>query len=234
MRAFTRAMITAAVTAGLASAANATVTVTAVAGSNPYAGPTPTYDFDTPGTTPTTIPPGTTPPGPGGIITIGSFGNLYAQPYGSTGRYYAVGPSTQTPGTVLFGSLGAIYNLSFIWGSIDQYNSLTFTDAAGNPLIGSQYTWTGSQIAAMIPALANGNRSTANTNPLVTFFFDGLDPTLIGGMQMTSLQNAFEIDDIAVNGVPEPGTWAMMLLGLGVVGFAIRRRKSATELTQLA
>ena len=27
--------------------------------------------------------------------------------------------------------------------------------------------------------------------------------------------------------VPEPGTWAMMLLGFGAVGFAMRRRKSA-------
>ncbi len=225
--------MTAAATVGLASAANATITVTAVPGSNPYAGPTPTYDFDTPATTPVTQPPGTTPPGPGGIITIGSFGLLFAQPYGSTGYYYAVGPSTATPGTVLFG-LPGIAQISFIWGSIDQYNSLTFTDAAGNPL-GAAYTFTGSQIAAMIPALANGNRTSANTNPLVTFLFGGSDIGLIGGMQLTSLQNAFEIDDIAItSGVPEPGTWAMMLLGLGVVGFAIRRRRSVQELTQLA
>jgi hypothetical protein len=27
--------------------------------------------------------------------------------------------------------------------------------------------------------------------------------------------------------VPEPGTWAMMLLGFGAIGFALRRRKSA-------
>ncbi len=29
----------------------------------------------------------------------------------------------------------------------------------------------------------------------------------------------------AVSGVPEPGTWAMMLLGFGGVGFSMRRRK---------
>jgi hypothetical protein len=26
--------------------------------------------------------------------------------------------------------------------------------------------------------------------------------------------------------VPEPGTWAMMLVGLGAIGFALRGRKS--------
>ena len=30
------------------------------------------------------------------------------------------------------------------------------------------------------------------------------------------------------NAVPEPGTWAMMLLGFGAVGFAMRRRRGAT------
>ena len=233
MRALARLFITAAATAGIASAANATISVSAIPGSNPYSGPAPVYDFNTPGTTPVTLPAGTTPPGPGGIITIGSFGNLFAQPFGSTGNYYAVGPSTQSPGTVLFG-LPGIAQVSFIWGSIDQYNSLTFTDAAGNPL-GAAYTFTGTYIASLIPALANGNRSSANTNPIVTFLFGGSDIGLIGGMQLTSQFNAFEIDDIAItSGVPEPGTWAMMLLGLGVVGFAVRRRKSAQGLTQLA
>lgn len=34
--------------------------------------------------------------------------------------------------------------------------------------------------------------------------------------------------------VPEPSTWAMMLLGFGAVGFAMRRRKVATGLVRLA
>ena len=31
-------------------------------------------------------------------------------------------------------------------------------------------------------------------------------------------------------GVPEPGTWAMMLLGFGAIGVALRRRKAALPL----
>lgn len=34
--------------------------------------------------------------------------------------------------------------------------------------------------------------------------------------------------------VPEPGTWAMMLLGFGAVGFAMRRRRRTAGLLQIA
>lgn len=37
----------------------------------------------------------------------------------------------------------------------------------------------------------------------------------------------FSLDNLTLNGsaVPEPGTWAMMLLGFGAIGFALRRSK---------
>ena len=34
--------------------------------------------------------------------------------------------------------------------------------------------------------------------------------------------------------VPEPGTWAMMLIGFGGMGVALRRRRSATMISQIA
>jgi hypothetical protein len=33
----------------------------------------------------------------------------------------------------------------------------------------------------------------------------------------------------AVSAVPEPATWIMMLLGFGSIGFAVRRRRAATN-----
>jgi hypothetical protein len=39
--------------------------------------------------------------------------------------------------------------------------------------------------------------------------------------------------DVNFNAVPEPATWAMMLLGFGAVGFSIRRRRTPA-LAQLA
>ena len=40
--------------------------------------------------------------------------------------------------------------------------------------------------------------------------------------------------DASDGAVPEPSTWAMMLLGFGAVGFAMRRRKVAAGLVRLA
>jgi hypothetical protein len=34
---------------------------------------------------------------------------------------------------------------------------------------------------------------------------------------------------VAVNGVPEPGTWATMVSGFGLIGFAMRRRRRGTD-----
>ena len=38
----------------------------------------------------------------------------------------------------------------------------------------------------------------------------------------------------AAAGVPEPATWAMMLMGFGAMGFAIRRRRDATVRVRFA
>lgn len=37
---------------------------------------------------------------------------------------------------------------------------------------------------------------------------------------------------VAITPVPEPATWAMLILGLGVVGFALRRSRQAGRLAQ--
>lgn len=219
-----KVLIFAAATTGLASVANAQATPSATPGTDPYSGPAPTYDFDT--TTPATDPSGC-------CIVAGTSSGLYAQPYGSTGNYFSSGPSTTEPATIFFGAYaGSIANLSFIWGSVDSYNTLSFTDALGN-LLGAGYTFTGTDIAALIPAPANGDQVSPNTNPVVLFTF--ADPTVVGGMQLTSNgTNAFEIDNIAINPVPEPATWAMMLFGFGAVGYSMRRRRNAGLIAQAA
>lgn len=47
--------------------------------------------------------------------------------------------------------------------------------------------------------------------------------------QLTATGTSLNIDNINVNdpaAVPEPSTWAMMVLGFGLVGFAMRRRQT--------
>ena len=41
----------------------------------------------------------------------------------------------------------------------------------------------------------------------------------------------FDLYPYAAGGVPEPATWAMMIMGFGLVGFAARRRAAAVVTT---
>ena len=41
----------------------------------------------------------------------------------------------------------------------------------------------------------------------------------------------FGLDNLSLTAVPEPSTWAMMIVGFGLVGAAARRRKSAGRTT---
>ena len=201
----------AALTIALSSGANAAISVSVTPGTPVYSGPTPTYDFDA------TVAPHTG----GAVVTLPNT-SAHAQPVGSTGNYYSVGPTDGEPGTIDLSSFGDIFSISLLWGSVDSYNTLTFIDGLGNALAGG--TFVGNDIFNP----ANGDQTDPNTNPLVTFYFTGADVANVAGISLTSNGiNAFETDNYAINAVPEPGTWAMMLLGFGAVGFAMRRRKTA-------
>ena len=198
------------------SAASAGITLTGnVPGVSPYSGPAPTYTFD----------PGSRPTVSGGAFVTGTNGILYAQPYGSSGYYYAVGPSTNTTGTIDLSSFGDITSLSFLWGSVDSYNTLEFLDAGMNILA----TFTGNDIFNP----ATGSRTDPNTNPIVTFSLTGSDVSNFSYLRLISTSNAFEIDNLTIGAVPEPASWALMLLGFGGIGLALRRRRNP-GLAQLA
>ena len=52
-----------------------------------------------------------------------------------------------------------------------------------------------------------------------------------------SIQNVQQIrldETGAVGAVPEPGTWAMMLVGFGAMGFSVRRRRKTQNMPQVA
>jgi hypothetical protein len=69
----------------IALPAQAGVVLTSVPGSNPYSGPTPTYDFET------------AVPASGGSIVTGNAAGQHAQPFGSTGKYWSVGQTMARP-----------------------------------------------------------------------------------------------------------------------------------------
>jgi hypothetical protein len=104
----------------------------------------------------------------------------------------------------------------FDWGSVDTYNTLTINGS------GQQIIIPGSGVFTNTPG--NGNQSAINTNGLFTVTAD--PGQYFTSITLASRENSFEIDKLAVKpAVPEPATWAMMLVGFGGVGFAMRRRK---------
>jgi hypothetical protein len=196
----------------LAAPATAAVSLSTTPGTNPYSGPTPTYNFDS-----------GRPANVTGGAVVSNTTSAHAQPFGSTGGYFAVGPTDGTPGLIDLSSFAVLNSISFIWGSVDSYNTLQLLDGTG-PGATVLYSFTGNDVFNP----ANGDQSNPSTNPLVTLLLTGGDQTAVRALRLSSTQNAFEIDNVAINAVPEPSTWALMLLGFGAVGFSMRRGRNAT------
>ncbi|HLZ74290.1 PEPxxWA-CTERM sorting domain-containing protein [Phenylobacterium sp.] len=106
-----------------------------------------------------------------------------------------------------------IYNFQFYMGSPDDYNRVVFTFADGaTPLtLQGKAIWGGNPDG-------NGDQSQGFT---VSYHFNDAVKTV----NFTSgNQNAFEFDKLA-GGVPEPASWALMIIGFGGAGAALRGRR---------
>ena len=219
MRGFILGALIAAVAA--ASAANATVTVTAT----PYDLAAPNgigtvVDFDH------ALPTGFTLTGSGYLIQSGDNG-LGAAPAG--------GPTDATDDHTAYLSVydgwaklmgdTAFHNLSFFWGSMDGYNSFDLLDASGNIFQ--------TILSGDIPAGTNGDQLGGWSNQRVTI----ASSQAIYGVQLRSTTPAFEADNFFFSGhlpgnqgdihaaVPEPASWALMLVGFGAIGCMARSQR---------
>ena len=149
----------------------------------------------------------------------GSLG-LYATPYGDTTNYMAVlgGGSEQ----IAYSSLKDSFGL--YWGSVDTYNSLAFYN--GDSLVA---TITGADVDP--PMSANGGQTDYASNGYV--WITALPQ--FDRVVAASGANSFEFDNViagvgpgfpgASSAVPEPSTWAMLLVGFSGLGYAAFRRK---------
>ena len=208
MRTFvSKLALAAAAVVAMPAAAGAAVNLgTVTPGTAIYSGPAPTIDFD--------VLPGIVS---GGSVASGSTG-VRAQPFGSSGNYWAVGPGNGATSAVLdLSSIGDIYNISFLWGSVDSYNFVDFLDEDGLVIA----TFDGTDIFNP----ANGNQSDPNTNPVVRFDVTDQHISTLKSIRLRSNSDAFEVDNFAINAVPEPGTWALMVFGFALAGFGMRRRR---------
>jgi len=60
------------------------------------------------------------------------------------------------------------------------------------------------------------------------------DLAFSGSLPAGELPVTQDINGYIIAGVPEPGTWALMLLGFGGIGFAMRRQRGKEVLAQVA
>lgn len=141
--------------------------------------------------------------------------------------FLAAGPTVTQAATLNF-TTGVNY-LSFLWGSPDLYNSLEITT---NNATSQLFT-----AAGLGFPVTNGDQSFSQYVQ-----FSALAGSLITSAVFTNVPatDAFETANFTVlsrdvqSGVPEPGTWAMMLLGIGAVGGAMRSSNRKSKLALAA
>jgi opacity protein-like surface antigen len=141
----------------------------------------------------------------GGQIVQGNVVSSYLQPNDSGSKYLT---STDPNGALLSTSLG-YYSVSFDWGTNDTWNTLDLLDRSGNLIESIAGTGTG----------VNGRFSYTST-------------VAIGALAFKSTVPAFEVDDVTFESpVPEPASWALMVLGFGAAGVSLRaaRRNALSE-----
>lgn len=115
-------------------------------------------------------------------------------------------------------SLLGLSDFSFYMGSPDTFNSIQFLGANGYNV-----TLSGGQITQGYTGQAWSWGQRINFN----FGDDSVTQVIL-----RSTGNSFEVDNFAagVAAVPEPTTWALMIMGFGSVGAMVRRRRTAYAL----
>jgi hypothetical protein len=131
------------------------------------------------------------------------------------GTFLAAGPTAGQPATLTFTNPTSY--LSFLWGSPDTYNQLTVNTNVRS------YVYTAANLNF---ARTDGDQSFSQYVSFATTAGE-----LISSVNFTNVPaaDAFEAANFSVTAVPEPATWAMMLVGFGMVAATARRRSAAKK-----
>jgi hypothetical protein len=151
-----------------------------------------------------------------GLATGSDYSGTAAAPQGVTGAFWTIGTSGYNTNYGASTSVGigsitfsqALSSFTFQWGSPDGYNTVEYY--SGSTLLGS---FTGSSVP---PLTGAGERGVV---AFATFTTDALNP--ITQVKFYSTGNAFETANFSYVAVPvpEPQTYLMLLIGLGLIGF---------------
>jgi hypothetical protein len=159
----------------------------------------------------------------GGAVVVGSIGGVTAAPPGDTSMYFHVGPgggsvSSSTTATIDLASwMQPVTYFGFYLGSPDSYNHFTVEQSDG-----SIAQFNGSFLDAL--PVSNGNNGGGNQSIGYYVNIAAAAGTSLTKITFAAATNALETDNHMIVAVPEPSTYAAMGLGLGLLGFAARRR----------
>jgi PEP-CTERM motif len=132
-----------------------------------------------------------------------------AQPFSGSGNWLNFGNGQ----SAVLNFANPMSYVGFLWGSVDSHNLIEIVD--------------GDQVLAFRggnAGLASGQVAGGAGDRFAEQYF-GYGGSHITSLRFRSSGTAFEVDRLAtVSAVPEPGTLALVLAGLGAVGFIARRR----------
>lgn len=215
MRTIIRTLLAAsavAATVALAAPASAAVTVSLSNTGDPNtlpAGQTLIADFNDAANPTATLTPDATLTLNGATVGVCEGCSGYSGTLPNDNTHYLTVPGGAT---ATFNLTRALTEFSLFMGSPDTYNQIQFFGANG------------------FHATLNGtNMFNGDTNQSwswgkrVNFDF-GSDR--VNKIVLSSGSNSFEVDNAAGAGVPEPAAWALMIMGFGAAGAALRRQRA--------
>ena len=161
------------------------------------------------------------------LVTYGVNAN-YDGGLGTVTGTFTVDTTTNTSSAVNLARVGVGGVNSFTYTDPTQFGIGTFTDA-GNVVTPTYSTEDdGDQVFLNYPT---GGGALISGVPFGNSSVDSLfSPTCSGEVCGFQLSGTVSIDSTVTSGVPEPSTWAMMILGFFGLGFMAYRRKSEGSL----
>ena len=106
--------------------------------------------------------------------------------------------------------LNAVTSFSFLWGSPDPLNAFSLITSLGT------YSFSGTDLHSLFNVAYGKNTSTT------LFTINSLAGELLESISFSSGSNSFEL--AVPHSIPEPQTWVLLLLGIALMAYQMRKR----------